>query len=137
MPGRGFVDSKLWDNRKKDPVSLRLEFDGPKGKRWLMRWLPARAFDNGIYIVFSNPIGMDADQLKNGNSLILDPFGEVIAEVISFEDEIAIGVCTPEKLTLAGGYRYRNARRPELYKEILSKENISITRPVWLEQKKV
>jgi predicted amidohydrolase len=137
MPGRGFVDSKLWDNREKDPVSLRLEFDGPKGKRWLMRWLPARAFDNGIYIVFSNPIGMDADQLKNGNSLILDPFGEVIAEVISFEDEIAIGVCTPEKLTLAGGYRYRNARRPELYKEILSKENISITRPVWLEQKKV
>jgi hypothetical protein len=35
-------------NREKDPVSLRLEFDGPKGMRWLMRWLPARAFDNGI-----------------------------------------------------------------------------------------
>ena len=36
-----------------------------------MKWLPARAYDNGIYIVFSNPIGMDDDQLKNGCSMIL------------------------------------------------------------------
>lgn len=132
MPGRGFVDPKLWENREKDPVSLRLEFDGPKGMRWLMRWLPARAFDNGIYLVFSNPVGMDGDQLKNGNSLILDPFGEVIAEVVSFEDEIVVGVCTADKLTLAGGYRYRNARRPELYRDIISQDHTSVTKPVWL-----
>ena len=132
MPGRGFVDPKLWQNRERDPVALRLEFDGPKGMRWLMRWLPARAYDNGVYVVFSNPIGMDADQLKNGNPLILDPFGEVIAEVKSFDDEIAIGVCTPEKLTQAGGYRYRNARRPELYRQILGQDHASVTKPIWL-----
>jgi hypothetical protein len=27
-------------------------------------WLPARAYDNAVYVVFSNPIGMDDDQLK-------------------------------------------------------------------------
>ncbi len=134
MPGRGFVDKKLWDNRKKDPVPLRLEFDGPKGMRWLMRWLPARAYDNGIYMVFSNPIGMDGDQLKNGNPLILDPYGEVIAELKSFEDDIAVGVCTPEKLTLAGGYRYRNARRPELYRTILGQDHQPVTKPVWMQK---
>jgi predicted amidohydrolase len=64
MPGRGFVDPKLWENREKDPVSLRFEFDGPKGRHWLMKWLPARAYDNGIYAVFTNPIGMDDDQLN-------------------------------------------------------------------------
>ena len=78
-PGAGFVDSKLWDNREEDPTSLRLEFDGMKGRDWLMKWLPARAYDNAIYAVFSNPIGMDDDQLKNGCSMILDPFGDVIA----------------------------------------------------------
>jgi predicted amidohydrolase len=135
MPGRGFVDPALWYNREKDPVALRLEFDGPKGRRWLLRWLPARAFDNGIYIVFSNPVGMDGDQLKNGNSMILDPYGEIIAEVRSFENEIAIGVCTAEKLTLAGGYRYLNARRPELYSHILSKPHKSVVKPVWMEKK--
>jgi len=132
MPGRGFVDPKLWENRERDPAALRLEFDGPKGMRWLMRWLPARAYDNGIYVVFSNPIGMDAEQLKNGNPLILDPFGEVIAELKSFEDDICVGTCIPEKLTQAGGYRYRNARRPELYGHILSQDHDSITKPIWL-----
>ncbi len=136
MPGRGFVDPTLWQNREKDPVSLRLEFDGPKGMRWLMRWLPARAYDNGIYVVFSNPIGMDAEQLKNGNPLILDPYGEVLSELKSFEDDITIAVCTDDKLTLAGGYRYRNARRPELYKEILSQDHNPVTKPVWLQEKK-
>lgn len=133
MPGRGFVDPKLWENRHRDPVALRLEFDGPKGRRWLLRWLPARAYDNGVYYIFSNPIGMDDDQLKNGNALVLDPFGEIIAEVKSFENTFVIGLCTPEKLIQAGGFRYRNARRPELYRDILGANNEGVTRPVWLE----
>ena len=58
-PGAGFVDPKLWENRETDPTSLRLEFDGLKGREWLMKWLPARAYDNAIYAVFSNAIGME------------------------------------------------------------------------------
>ncbi len=133
MPGRGFSDPALWQNRFRDPVPLRMEFDGPKGRQWLMRWLPARAFDNGIYIVFSNAIGMDDDQLKNGLGMVLDPYGEVISEIRNFDDDITVGTCTPEKLELAGGFRYRNARRPELYKDILSKPNNSIVKPVWMD----
>ncbi|MEO7120624.1 MAG: nitrilase-related carbon-nitrogen hydrolase, partial [Ginsengibacter sp.] len=48
-PGAGFVNPKLWENREADPTSLRLEFDGMKGRDWLMKWLPARAYDNGIF----------------------------------------------------------------------------------------
>jgi predicted amidohydrolase len=134
MPGRGFVDKKLWDNRDRDPVPLKMEFEGPKGRGWLMRWLPARAYDNGLYLVFSNPIGMDGEQLKNGNSLILDPFGEVLSEIRSFEDTITTAVCIPEKLTQAGGYRYRQARRPELYKDIIGNPHQAVTSPVWLKE---
>ncbi len=132
MPGRGWVDRELWENRLKDPVSLRMEFDGPKGRGWLMRWLPARAYDNGIYVVFSNPIGMDDDQVKNGNSMIFDPYGEVIAECRSFEDEVVVGHCVAEKLKLSGGYRYKNARRPELYGDILKKDNSASTQVDWM-----
>ncbi|MDH5397586.1 MAG: nitrilase family protein [Cyclobacteriaceae bacterium] len=135
MPGRGFVDDNLWQQRETDPAPLRMEFDGPKGMRWLMRWLPARAFDNGVYYVFSNPIGYDGDQLKNGNSLILDPYGEMMAEIKSFDDGFTMATITDDKLTLAGGYRYRNARRPELYSEILSQKHHAVTKPVWLEGK--
>ncbi len=31
-PGAGFVDPVLWQNRHVDPTSLRLEFDGAKGR---------------------------------------------------------------------------------------------------------
>ncbi|HEY9339977.1 MAG TPA: nitrilase family protein [Hanamia sp.] len=134
MPGRGFVDDALWQNRELDPVPLRMEFDGPKGMQWLMRWLPARAFDNGVYYVFTNPIGYDGDQLKNGNSMILDPYGDVLTEIKSFENEIAIATVTEDKLTLAGGWRYKNARKPGLYKEILSADHKSETKPVWLKK---
>ncbi|MCZ6522050.1 MAG: nitrilase family protein [Bacteroidetes bacterium] len=136
IPGSGYVDKKLWENRVKEPATLRREFDGPKGKEWLMRWLPARAYDNGVYVVFSNPIGMEGDQIKNGNSLILDPFGDIIAEIKSFDNQITVGLCTPEKLTLAGGFRYRNARRPDLYGKILSEKNIGKTHPFWLSENK-
>jgi predicted amidohydrolase len=134
-PGAGFVDHELWKNREKDPVSLRREFDGPKGREWLMKWLPARAYDNGIYAVFSNPIGMDDDQLKNGCSMIIDPFGDIIAECRKTGNDFVTATITPEKLTLAGGYRYTMARRPELYRDIIGREHISLQKVAWLEDK--
>jgi predicted amidohydrolase len=132
MPGRGYVADQLWQNRAMDPVSLRLEFDGPKGRRWLMRWLPSRAYDNGVYYAFTNPIGYDGEHLKNGNSMILDPYGEVLSEIKSFEDSITLAEIHKDKLPLAGGYRYRNARRPELYKDIIGKAHQSNFKPVWI-----
>jgi predicted amidohydrolase len=132
-PGAGFVDPKLWKNRETDPTSLRMEFDGLKGRSWLMKWLPARAYDNALFVVFSNPIGMDDDQLKNGCSMILDPFGDILAECRSFSDEFVIATCTEEKLKLAGGYRYMKARKPELYKDILVQNHNSEQKVSWME----
>lgn len=131
-PGAGFVDPKLWNSREADPTSLRLEFDGMKGRDWLMKWLPSRAYDNGVYVVFSNPIGMDDDQLKNGYSMIIDPFGDILAECRSFEDSFVTTIINPEKLTQAGGYRYIKARRPELYRSIIGQEHQSEQKVVWL-----
>jgi predicted amidohydrolase len=133
-PGAGFVDPKLWAARETDPTSLRVEFDGLKGRQWLMKWLPARAYDNGIYAVFSNAIGMDDDQLKNGCSMILDPFGDILAECRTLGNDIAIATLTPEKLKLAGGYRYRKARRPELYADILGQPHHSEQNVIWLQK---
>ena len=131
-PGAGFVDSELWKNRESDPTSLRLEFNGMKGRDWLMKWLPARAYDNGIYVVFSNPIGMDDDQLKNGYSMIIDPFGDILNECQTFEDSFVSSMLTKEKLQLAGGYRYRKARRPDLYRDIIGQTHQPEQKVIWL-----
>ena len=134
-PGAGFVDPALWLKRDSDPTSLRLEFDGMKGRDWLMKWLPSRAYDNAVYVIFSNPIGMDDDQLKNGCSMVIDPFGDIIAECRKLGDDLTTAVLTPEKLTQAGGSRYIKARRPDLYRDIIGKAHTPEQKVIWLEEK--
>jgi len=123
MPGRGLVDPQLWENRERDPVSLRQEFMGPKGRGWLMRWLPARAYENGVYAVFTNPVGMDDDQVRNGNAMIIDPHGEIIAETNALGDDVVVGLCVGEKLEESSGRRYIRARRPELYGKLVEERD--------------
>jgi len=131
-PGAGFVDPQLWNHRALDPETLRREFRGSKGREWLMKWLPSRAYDNAVYVVFSNPIGMDDDQLKNGCSMILDPFGDVIAECTKLDNDFCVAECAEEKLIQAGGYRYLQARRPELYRQILGRQHESRQKVAWM-----
>ncbi|MBP89226.1 MAG: nitrilase [Planctomycetaceae bacterium] len=130
MPGRGTVDRELWDNRHRNPVPLRQEFQGPKGREWLMRWLPTRAYENGVYAVYSNPIGWDYDTVKPGLAMILDPFGEVLVESDALEDDVVVGLLTPEKVAQSSGQRYLRARRPELYGKLVELQE-SVTLPGW------
>ncbi len=97
-----------------------------------MKWLPSRAYDNAIYLIFSNPIGMDHDQLKNGCSMIIDPFGDIIAECRKVDNEVVTARIIPEKLTQAGGYRYKKARRPELYRDIIGQPHYAEQKVIWL-----
>ncbi|HEU0139835.1 MAG TPA: nitrilase family protein [Bryobacteraceae bacterium] len=115
MPGRGTVDPELWHNRERDPVRLRQEFDGPKGRGWIMRWLPARAWENGVFAIYSNPIGVEGGTIKPGGSMILDPFGEVLVECRTLGDDVVVATLDPQKRELASGPSYIRARRPELY----------------------
>jgi predicted amidohydrolase len=131
-PGAGFVDAALWKDKADNAKQLREEFDSLKGRAWLMKWLPARAYDNAVYTIFTNPIGMDDDQLKNGCSMVIDPYGDVIAECRSLDNEFVIADIHADKLTLAGGYRYIKARRPELYRDIIGKAHQSEQKVVWL-----
>jgi predicted amidohydrolase len=135
MPGRGVVDRRLWDNRERDPVPLRLEFDGPKGRGWLMRWLPTRAYENGVYYVFSNPIGWDYDTVKPGLAMIIDPYGEIIAESRALGDDVVVGLLTNDKIEKSSGQRYIKARRPELYGKMVEPQE-SVTSPGWEMQRR-
>jgi predicted amidohydrolase len=134
MPGRGTVDRRLWDNRQQDPVPLRMVFNGPKGRGWLMRWLPTRAYENGVYAVFSNPIGWDYDTVKPGLAMILDPFGEVLVESHALDDDVVVALLTADKLAVSSGRRYLKARRPELYQKLVEPQE-SVTLPGWQMQR--
>jgi hypothetical protein len=67
--------------------------------------------------------------------MIIDPFGEIIAECRSFDDSFVSAIITTEKIIQAGGYRYKKARRPQLYGEILSADCESEQVVIWLNNK--
>jgi predicted amidohydrolase len=92
--------------------------------------LPARAYENGVYAVFTNPIGWDYDTVKPGLAMILDPFGEVLVESHELEDHVVVGLLTQDKLEHASGRRYLRARRPELYGKLVEPQE-SKTLPGW------
>jgi predicted amidohydrolase len=111
----GLVDRALWDNRHADPKAIEAEFHGEKGRGWLMRWLPARAHDNGIFLVFSNGVGPDDDEVRTGNAMILDPYGRILAETGRAADTMVIADLERGLRERATGVRWIQARRPELY----------------------
>jgi N-carbamoylputrescine amidase len=109
------VDQEIWARRTEDPAACEAELCGPKGRGWLMRWLPSRAHDNGMFLLFSNGIGTDDDEIRTGNAMILDPYGEIIAESRALGDAMVVADLDASLLPTASGRRWLKARRPELY----------------------
>ncbi|MEX0928860.1 MAG: nitrilase family protein [Balneolales bacterium] len=114
----GKIDPELWVRRNEDPALLEQEFQGPKGKEWLMRWLPARAHDNGMFLIFSNGVGLDDDEVRTGHAMILDPYGSIITESRAIENDMVMAVLDPEIREMCTGQRWMKSRRPELYKPL-------------------
>jgi len=113
--GMGKIPTELWHNRSTDPEPIRREITGPKGRQWLLKWLPSRAYDTGCYVVFANGVGIDGDEVRTGNSMIIDPHGIVLVETSVPDDDMVLADLDPAELELNLGRSHTAARRPELY----------------------
>jgi predicted amidohydrolase len=111
----GLVPRELWDRRHEDPKTIEAEFRGPKGREWLLRWLPTRAHDNGLFLIFANGVGVDDDEVRTGNAMIIDPYGRILAETWKADDEMVIADLDMSLLAESTGKRWIRTRRPELY----------------------
>ena len=116
----GLIDPELWHNRHAHPDAIEAEFQGPKGRAWLMRWLPARAHDNGLFVVFSNGVGYDDGEVRTGNAMILDPYGEILTETWQAADAMVVADLDASVQPSTSGRRWLKARRPELYQLLTS-----------------
>jgi len=111
----GVIDRRLWDERESNPAAIEAEFRGDKGRGWLMRWLPARAHDNGMFLVFSNGVGPDDDEVRTGNAMVIDCYGRIISETWKAADEMVIADLNASLRPRSTGVRWMRSRRPELY----------------------
>lgn len=126
----GTIDVELWEQRTEQPGAIVSEFMGDKGRGWLMRWLPARAHDNGLFLLFSNGVGRDDNEVRTGNSMILDPYGRVIVETSVPGDKMIVADLKGELRDRCTGVRWMRSRRPELYTTLTINRDEKDTRAV-------
>lgn len=111
----GKVDAELWARRKEDPEAIEAELRGEKGRAWLLRWLPTRAHDNGLFLVFTNGVGPDGDEIRTGNAMVIDPYGRILAETWKAGDDMVVADLDRSLIANSTGRRWIRTRRPELY----------------------
>lgn len=134
----GRVDRALWDNRENDREAIEAELRGPKGREWLLRWLPTRAHDNGVFVVFANGVGPDDDEVRTGNSMIIDPYGRILTETWKAAEAMVVADLDLSLLEHSTGRRWIRTRRPELYGELAESTGKEVdTRELRFDQKGV
>ena len=111
----GVIARRAWDERGTHPGAIEAEIRGDKGRGWLMRWLPSRAHDNGMFLVFSNGVGVDDNEVRTGNAMILDTYGRILAETCKAGDDMVVADLDATLAANSSGKRWLKARRPELY----------------------
>ncbi|MCJ8332072.1 MAG: nitrilase [Lentisphaeria bacterium] len=90
-----------------------------KKERWL-RYVPARAYDNTVYLAICNQVGDNkANNVFAGVSFICDPYGKVIADIQNAgKEEMIITDLSSEVFDESRRVPesfFRHFRRPEIY----------------------
>jgi predicted amidohydrolase len=115
----GLIDPELWHKRRENPAAIEAEFQGPKGRGWLMRWLPSRAHDNGLFLIFSNGVGLDDDEVRTGNAMIIDCYGRILSETWKAEDNMVVAELDMSLQKACTGRRWMKGRKPQLYERLV------------------
>jgi len=92
----------------------------------------SHAIANGIYVAAVNRVGFEGPAEKGlefwGSSFVADPFGQVIAQASTGEEEILIAECDPHRMEeVRRNWPFLRDRRIDAYSPILSR---------WLDQEK-
>jgi predicted amidohydrolase len=68
-----------------------------------------------MFVVFSNGVGVDDDEIRTGNAMIIDPYGRILSETWKADDDMVIADLDLSLIEESTGRRWIRTRRPELY----------------------
>lgn len=69
-----------------------------------------------FFYLFSNGVGLDDDEIRTGNAMVIDPYGRIVKESLLVEDDVVIADLDLSLLPTSNGRRWLTGRRPELYR---------------------
>lgn len=100
-----------------------------KRKESWLKYLPARAYDNSVFLVTCNHCGDNGEGINyQGGCLVFDPLGNLIAEASGQEEEMLVIDLKSDLLDsirknstdLMRNRFYLESRRPEIYGKIIN-----------------
>ena len=82
--------------------------------------LRSRAFENGVYVVASNKVGMEGVRRHLGRSMIVDPRGTIVAEASDEQEELLVHEIDLDAVSsMRKKFPWWRDRRPDLYGPIV------------------
>ncbi|MGI6649718.1 MAG: carbon-nitrogen family hydrolase [Bacillota bacterium] len=87
-------------------------------KHWRIL-LKARAIENQVYIVGINCVGIKGGLTYSGNSMIIEPEGNIIGEVENREELVIADIMQDKVIVYREQFPLKSDRRVELYKSLL------------------
>jgi omega-amidase len=106
--------------QKVDLYMNSAEFTVPRQEHW-RTLLRARAIENQFFVLAASRIGRDHTHTFFGHSLIIDPFGNIIAEAGETEEIITAQLDPAILLEARKQLPLLDSRRPELYASLRKK----------------
>lgn len=100
-------------------------FAAPAEPNWdaLMR---VRAWENGVYMAPCNKVGLEAEWTFGGASMVVDPYGEILARASEEDDDLLVVEVERQRVYEARRrYPILRDRRPEIYGPLVSPDEVA------------
>jgi predicted amidohydrolase len=100
-------------------------FAAPRFPTW-DELMVTRAWENGVYMVPTNKVGLEGDWVFGGRSLVVDPFGGIVARASDDADETIVAELSREQVYAARRrWPMMRDRRPEVYGPVASADEVN------------
>lgn len=110
-------------SKKADLITIAANWPCSRSSQWISL-LKARAIENQCYITGVNRIGIGNNITYSGNSMIINPLGEIIAYGEDGTDDIIVGDIRKDFIIeVQNSFKFKQDRREELYYQLNNKIN--------------
>jgi predicted amidohydrolase len=100
-------------------------FAAPRFPTW-DHLMVTRAWENGVYMAPTNKVGLEGDWIFGGRSLLVDPFGEIVAAASDEADDTFVAEVSRERVFAARRrWPMLRDRRPEAYAPLTAPDEVA------------
>jgi N-carbamoylputrescine amidase len=100
-------------------------FAAPRFPTW-DELMVTRAWENGVYMAPTNKVGLEGEWIFGGRSLVVDPFGAIVAQASDdADDTLVVEVSRDQVYAARRRWPMLRDRRPEVYAPISSSDELN------------